>query len=657
MDQGAPTLRSLLPHSAAALLFASLAVAWSYPLALDVGTHVPGAGPGDNLSFVWNLWWTRFAWQHHLDPFRTMWLFAPVGVDLTQHTHTFLGGAVFTALLAPLSPVAGLNVLTLASLFLNGLLGYLLAYTASRSRFAAVAAGIAFGGAPAILVRLNGHFNLVAAWTIPLAILCFDRAVARRTWRASAVAGLALALVAWNDYYYLVFSLVFLGLSLGFRWLTATVRVTKKPAHGVSTVLAALIVADVGLMAAIAWTGGFTWRVGSLTVSMLTTFNLRESFWALLILWALSRWRVRVGVEAREGASVAADLRALTAMPVAFVVAALPLLASAARLAMSGDYASQPYRWRSGPGGVDLASFVLGNPLQLAYGSLTRGAFSRLGLDSIEGIAWPGLVVLVALVGGWRALRGRPGAARWWAAAAVFSVWSLGPFLTVCGWNTGLVLPGMFLRFVPVVANARIPGRAIVVVAVASAMLLAHVLAAVSPTWGRGRKLGVLLLLVLDCATAPLALYRVEPNHIYTYLASQSPTGSVLELPLGIRDGFGETGHFDHRALYYQTVSGWPIMGGFVARMPDKVKAWYQQTPIVSSLLKLSDPACPAAWRATESTAAEAYDLLKRINVRYVVLDRSSSPARLAEYATSTLPARLVMADGDRELYEVRAPR
>ena len=61
--------------------------------------------------------------------------------------------------------------------------------------------------------------------------------------------------------------------------------------------------------------------------------------------------------------------------------------------------------------------------------------------------------------------------------AGLFFVWALGPYLRVFGVNTAFMLPQTILRFVPVVANARIPGRAFVVVQLMIAVLGAMALA------------------------------------------------------------------------------------------------------------------------------------------------------------------------------------
>ena len=54
-------LKGALPHLLVVGLSAVLTWWWVLPLIGSFGTAVPGPGPGDNLTFVWNLWWTRYA--------------------------------------------------------------------------------------------------------------------------------------------------------------------------------------------------------------------------------------------------------------------------------------------------------------------------------------------------------------------------------------------------------------------------------------------------------------------------------------------------------------------------------------------------------------------------------------------------------------------
>src|SRR5262249_797317 len=114
-------------HLAAALLFLTMSVGWTWPLLIHLSSTIPGT-PGDNLGFVWNDWWMRTALQAHVSPFRTDRLFQPNGMHLTVHTHTGLLSWISATLLSPLSIVSAHNTLILIALATNGLAAYALAW-------------------------------------------------------------------------------------------------------------------------------------------------------------------------------------------------------------------------------------------------------------------------------------------------------------------------------------------------------------------------------------------------------------------------------------------------------------------------------------------------------------------------------------------------
>src|SRR5262249_20257712 len=154
---------------------------------------------------------------------------------------------------------------------------------------------------------------------------------------------------------------------------------------------------------------------------------------------ATTNWRRIAGVSWRVAA--------------AFLIAALPLVWAAARLVASGDYVSQQYAWRNAPTGVDLLSPLIGSPVPPLGSGVSGRAYAAFGDNFIEAVGWLGVVPLL-LAAGVRAAAARA----WRVTAAVFFVWALGPFLRIGGFDTGLKLPAILLRFVPFVANARMLG-------------------------------------------------------------------------------------------------------------------------------------------------------------------------------------------------------
>ena len=109
---------STVGRHAAALAICAIAVAWwLQPVLTRMSVAVPGAGAGDNVSFIWNVWWTRYALQHPgQSVFFTPLLFHPFGANLTQHTLTLLPALAVSWID---NPVLAQNVLIVAHIFLN----------------------------------------------------------------------------------------------------------------------------------------------------------------------------------------------------------------------------------------------------------------------------------------------------------------------------------------------------------------------------------------------------------------------------------------------------------------------------------------------------------------------------------------------------------
>jgi hypothetical protein len=294
---------------------------------------------------------------------------------------------------------------------------------------------------------------------------------------------------------------------------------------------------------------------------------------------------------------------------------------------------------------------ILGNPFGWLLSGPTMAAYARLGIDPIEQAAWlgPGVLALCAIAIQPRR-RGELRLLLW--LGAVFLIWALGPYFALFGHGTAMVLPVTVVRYVPLISNARIPGRAIVMVYMVAAILCAHAVAQLSRSSdGRRRWVAALLslLVVADYAPAPLAHYSPDHPKVYDALGLVSAPGAVLELPLGLRDGFGETGRFDSSVLYYQSFHGRPILGGFIARLPPSVKRAYEQQPVLARLLRLSaggprDPEGPV-------DPSDVADLVLQ-GVRYVVLDRNAAPPDLVSYLRAW-PLRLLADDGTRAVYAI----
>ncbi|HET7565418.1 MAG TPA: hypothetical protein VFJ96_10510, partial [Gemmatimonadaceae bacterium] len=580
--------RAWIRTSADLLLLAVLECLWCWPLPFEWRRAIPGRGAGDNLSFLWNFWWTRKALATPgLHVLETRWLFFPLHVDLTLNTHTVLDAFVGATLLAPLSTIGALNLTVLAGLVLGAAGAYALARDLTGSRRAAILAGVIFGQCPFLAAHLLGHFNLTSPWVLPWFLFAFGRAIDRRSTLAALGAGLCLAATAYTDDYYLVFLIVAASVWLLLQVCEVRAWVERRGAAPgrvrAMRIFGVLLAIDLVLIAMVLVTGGGAWHIDGVAISMTSTFNLREIAWMLAICLALTTWRLRLVWRRTMAGSGLIRVTAITAAM--FCAAVAPLGLHAAGLFATGDYVSQAYSWKSAPSGVDLLALVAGNPFHPLWGRWSAMFHHRLGLSLVEGVAWLGVVPAILGWIGWR--RGgaaKPRRLRWPALLAIFFVWSLGPFLRVAGVNTGLVLPETLLRFVPIAANARIPGRAMVMVYLALAMFAAIGLATLRGRWSHpGWQWLAIGIVAFGYLRAPLPMYRPRPSSISTALASSPVPGAVVDLPLGLADGFADRGGFDRRNLSLQTLHERPIAGGFIARLSPRVLDAYARLPVLGA--------------------------------------------------------------------------
>lgn len=641
-------------HLPAAGVLAVFSIVWSFPLALHLSTHLPGADAGDNVTFLWNFGWMRVALASDRSFFFTPLLFAPFGTDLTLHTHVALPAFAGATVLAPLPVPAALNLTVLVSLFLNAFCAYLLAWRVTRDRSASALAGIIYGGSPYLAAHLNGHFNLTTAWTLPLfAMAAVD--AARGSIKSAVIAGVILGATIYIDYYYVVYEIAFALVALALtarHWSVVLGEPSERSRRFLRIVMPAVLL-DVAIIVAIRLTGGIATTVGSIPMSARETFNPLQILWVLILLALWLRSRPRIVVRPSEGWQARDAAHAMLATSAGFLVLAAPILWRGAQLALRGEYVSQRYLWRSAPKGIDIATFFLGNPFHGVWGGAVTRMYEVMRIDSVENGGWLGIVPVV--LAAW-AIRRRwtDRAVRFWTAVGVvFLVWALGPHLMAFGRNTGLILPQAFLRVIPIVANARMPGRAMVFAYLALAILSAIALVEWKSQSRRGTALLVAaaLLVVVDYLPAPFPLLAIDRPALYEALRDRPEPGVVLELPVGYRDAFVARGFLDHRVLAYQTIHGRAIAGGMVARLSPAVRAAYDADPLIDALLSLSERGRPIAGMLPDRQLA--HERLRRNDIRFVVLNRTTAPAALTEYVERVLPLTLVESDGPRSLYLV----
>jgi hypothetical protein len=661
-----------LGHLMAACAFVGLALLWSFPLVLHLNTHLPGPGIGDNVDFLWNFWWARFARANHLQFFRTSFLFAPAGTSLALHTHTALSALAGATVLRGLPLVAAQNVVILVGLFLNGFCAYLLCWRVTLDRASAVVGGVVFGGAPFIAAHLYGHFNFTMAWPIPLFALAVVETTRRWNWRWAALAGFVLGVTLYVDYYYVVFEAAFAlcYLTVALWDFSIEQRGPGRLTRILSPVLGILLLLDIILIVVIVRTGGFETVIAGVRVLARDPFNPLQFGWALLAWWYWLQTRPRLRAHRVQCVGAGPVFSVTLTTIFACAVTAAPVLWELGLLMRSGQYVSPPYFWKSAPKGIDLATLFMGNPLNGAFGEVIVGLYRRFGIDVVESTGWLGVAPVVLAIWLVRRTTGRPSGMqaeqsghglrssatvrRWIVVGVVFLVWSLGSHLRVFGINTGMPLPQVFFHYLPIVANARMPGRAIVLVYLALAVLGALALAQ-RGLWRNPRLYfaAATALLITDFLPAPFPLVALDRPAIYQTLRGRSEQGALCELPFGIRDGSGERGLFDDRILFYQTIHERPLVGGFLARLPPSLIDVYERDPLLAAFLRLSARSLPLDGGDALPDRLQARNRLRTDGIAFLMLNRQTASARLIDYVEHVLPVQRVADEGDRSLYVV----
>jgi hypothetical protein len=638
-----PAVVSLL---AACLACAAPALWVMWPVLLAPDASLAGLGFGDNVAALWNVWW--FTQGTHITgwPYWTPMLFAPFGTQLSLHTHATTHSFLAWPWTSVTSLTAAHNGAIATGMLLNGICTFLLAFRATGRALPAAAAGLLFSAAAQPQLRVLGHINLVHAWVLPLFALALTHFSERPGTGRSLLLGTAAALVAYTDYYYAVFALVFLMVWTAASLLSVRIRARLPRTGPLTGLLVALLGLDVIVIAIIAMTDGTALSLGPLRVSLRGLRNPLTLLWLLLAVLAWRRYRPSIAVGWRSGRPTArASAPAILTAAVLMALTA-PLWLALLQVILSGDYVTQRVFWRSSPAGGDLLTLVLGHPRHVVTGGWTMSGYSALGIDVMEQSLWLGLVPLMLLAIGPRHWTRMPGARVWLAVGIVFATLALGPFLRFGGFDTALPLPHALLRYVPVLSNARIPGRSVVMVQLAVAMLAAFALA------GRSSRASavVLLLLALESFPGPVPVQAIpSPDAVDEILRTSTVQGAVAELPMGLRDGFGEAGAFDHRALAHQMYHARPIAGGFVARLSPSVRRAYEASPILQEFLRVSSGSGGSDLEAGAAARAVQQGLA------FLVLNRDGLPdGRLSRPALERAGFTFVVASGPRELYAAR---
>jgi hypothetical protein len=604
-------------------LYTLLAIVLSYPLPLHLTTRVPGSATWalDEYSFVWNLWWFRYALLAlGKTPLHTSYIFYPVGVDLGLYTLNILNGALAVPLL-PLFPLVGVhNLQWLASTVLAAFGAYLLAtyllaglrpHRRASISVAAFVAGLvyAFTSYRSSFAAL-GHYSVTSVEWSPFFLLYFLRTLRGRSWRNPIMAGLFLAFA----------------------------------------VLASRTVAAISGLAA---------------------------FFFLLLVWR----EEGEGEHRSRNLAVGVLIPRLVVMAAVAAIVGSPAIVQVGRAALQSDFVLSG--WGDAVKlSADLAGFFTPSALHPFWGqdwvtylrNVREGTarFSDVNMAYV-GFVTPALALLGLIV---HRRRARP----WAVLALLFALLSLGPLLHVNGQTqfdfgglkTTVPLPFILLHYVPLLKANRVPSRNMTMLMLMLAVLAAygsHWLLTRARGWREVTPAGVLLigvlstLILLEHLAVPLPLTNAQVPDIYRRIASQEGDFAILSLPVGWRDSFGVFGSEDTRTQYYQSVHHKRLLSGNTSRNPPFAFDYFRRLPIISSLTALETygRVTPEQEEVDRQSVAQ---FIGFFDVRYVVVTPAipgrppygDTREKTARYLRDLFPLEKVYDVGGTVAYRVIQP-
>lgn len=592
----------------ALLAYFFLTLLLTYPLILNLTTHVAGDG-SDDPALAWNLWWVPHALLDlGQNPIYTDYMFFPIGLNLGFYTLTYLNAFLAVPLQFAFGLVPAANLNLILSFTLSGFGAYLLVkYLLRRTEFGSVpitlsafAAGLVYAfSSNKFLYASLGQFNIASSQWIPFYILFLQKIfnTPRPPLRYGFLLGFFLLAQALSEFIFASFLILF-TIAYVLYWLGA--YYASKRAKRASQ-----IEEDEGQVAA------------------------RES--------ETADREDRIAIGNSNIPSPKQPIINLLVAALLFLVCMSPILAAMfSDLLTEGDFIQQGLGF-SNIFSADLLGFLVPSHLNPFFGFLE----SRFAFPYINFMYLGFSALALALVALWKV---RP-ARIWGVWFALIALVTLGPTLRINGAEVDLPLPFDLLLDIPLVRGNRYPSRWSVMLTLCLAVMVGYGMAWILRKVGRSARVragreaggrgqfvlasGLCFLLILEHLSIPLPLSDFRVPEIYSQIAGEAGNFSVMEVPLAWRNGFRVTGSYRSNsqgpidpifmfAQWYQTTQQHPILNGNTSRNPELKFQYFSEAPVLGSLIAIQtghevDPATRARDKAL------APRVLQFFGTRYII--------------------------------------
>lgn len=625
----------------------------TWPLPLHLSTHLLGDPGGDLGTYVWNLWVFRHELLRHAHlPVSTGHVFAfSGGADFSLHNYAPIAGAIGAPLIAPLGVVGAFNAVMCVFITASGLAVFALARQIGLRALAAWAAGALFMASPVLTAKETAHFSLVIAPALPLFLLALIRTLDTERVRDAALVGAVVAAAYYSDAYYGIYCVIMGAFVLVWRFTRVEWPETVSPSPRLERSLN-LVIGFVGALATWrVWSGSDQIVFGPLHVGLRTLYTPQLVLLVAVGIRTWLAWRPVLrwtGDEARIGVLLRLGLLSVAVC----LVLLLPQLVGMAMRVSEGRLPQTDVFWRSSPRGLDVLAYVVPNTSHPWFGDVTRTWFMPALPDAFPEFVGSFSLVALSVIALGAYLRLLPRV--WVAFTAFFFTLSLGPFVHLAGINTYTIGPWALLRYVPVVGMARAPSRFAIVTVLGLSLLVAFAIDGLTRRYATSRWTGALLvaLVGMELLPAPRPLFSAAVPDVYQFIAvatNGDESGTLLELPTGIRDGTSSVGNFNAESEFFQTAHRRPLVGGYLSRVSRWRKRHNDSAPMLRALFALSEGRELSS--DLDVAARRSRDgFLRRSCVKFVIVNKQRATGALRVFAVEALRLSPVYEDAGHAL-------
>lgn len=524
---------------------------------------------------------------HFKNPFIMESMLYPFKTNISLNDPS-IGNVIFFFFLRPFFIThQSMILIVFINFFLNNLIMYWLLGKLKINRWVSILVSLIFGFTPFLSHRVIGHYTYTPIYFFPLAFLIINQFLEIKTKKnklfLSMAFGLFLAFVLLSNFYY--FFMIILGI--------------------------------------LAFIGYFVFYDGKKIFKFFIS-----------------------------------NLRYLITTTVVFSFLLIPWFISVFQLSKTGVQSATP-----GFGGaITLSADVLSFFTPSEYNPVYKNIFSYLSfripyftkyndffLNSWERFVYPGVIILISYFSIiflkalkkfpqslWNKIKG------YFYISLVFAALMLGPFLKIFNrWFINLdgvavvfPLPFLIFHYIPGLSSLRAPSRFTPIFIFLACIVTAYIFDFLIEKINKKRSVILIIFLFIiffvdQFYIIPTEFNREIPAKIYNDLKNK-PRATVLEIPFTLRDGFQYMG-FVHaiQPVAGQLIHKKPIIGGYMARVPEEIFSRYRNMKLINYIAKIIDKGnyMPLKEKPREINffpypypINTAENEVKSLNIKYVIL-------------------------------------